>query len=205
MDKDVSGNGYFYDDLALDELKVIDGTPLAVKMGKLAGAVKNTVATLSWDTYSEENNRGFEIQRSKDAINFEPFAFIASKAANGNSNEKISYSATDNIWEKIYYRLKQSDMDGKVTFSNIVQLSPGSANSHLLTLSPNPASDIIKVSAPDIEGGILSIFDFSGREVLRYEVNAVQANINISNLASGNYFIRVINNANSYSAKFVKK
>ena len=66
---------------------------------------------LSWTTLTEQNNRGFELQRSANGTNFSTPAFIASKAFSGNSNLSLSYKYEDvkPFTGSCYYRLKQID------------------------------------------------------------------------------------------------
>jgi len=63
---------------------------------------------LNWATLSETNNKGFEIQRSDDATNWEVLGFVEGQ---GNSRDEINYSFIDKNPEKVnYYRLNQVDL-----------------------------------------------------------------------------------------------
>ncbi|MEJ7678927.1 MAG: hypothetical protein WKG06_13945 [Segetibacter sp.] len=88
---------------------------------------------LHWATVTEQNNTGFEVQRSSDAIDFSNIGFIETKSMNGNSNVKLDYNFIDMDHYAIsnYYRLKQIDKDGKYTYSHIVVLNDNNAGNGL--------------------------------------------------------------------------
>jgi hypothetical protein len=76
----------------------------------------------NWSTASETNNNYFTVERSLDAQTFEEVGRV--KGA-GNSSVTLDYAFTD---EKpntgiSYYRLKQTDFDGKFTYSPIVPVN----------------------------------------------------------------------------------
>ncbi len=62
---------------------------------------------LDWSTYSETNNRGFEVQRSDDGINFDPIGFIKSQAVSG-SGARYTFTDPFPFKGKNYYRLLQT-------------------------------------------------------------------------------------------------
>ena len=87
---------------------------------------------IEWSTTSEVNNASFTIERSADAINFIP---VKSVAGSGNSDRLINYSAIDEnpINESTYYRLKQTDFNGKSSYSYILNVEAiDSKNSFIL-------------------------------------------------------------------------
>ncbi len=86
---------------------------------------RNGSTELSWTTITEFNNDYFEIQRSDDGREFEAIGKIF---GHGNSIVENHYSFEDNTIncteeKPIYYRLKQVDMDGMITFSEVKVIS----------------------------------------------------------------------------------
>jgi PKD repeat protein len=71
---------------------------------------------LQWITLSESKNYGFEIQRRTDVAEFVPVAFVQGKGTTVTRNS-YSYLDTNIKPEKYYYRLKQIDFDGTISFS----------------------------------------------------------------------------------------
>ncbi|MBN8701889.1 MAG: T9SS type A sorting domain-containing protein [Bacteroidetes bacterium] len=89
------------------------GNPLPIELLEFnARSVENKEVELTWTTTSETNNSYFTIERSKDAEAFESIATIVGA---GNSNSLKNYQFTDKSPYKgvSYYRLKQTDFDGK--------------------------------------------------------------------------------------------
>ncbi|MBI2271921.1 MAG: T9SS type A sorting domain-containing protein [Bacteroidetes bacterium] len=95
-----------------------------------------------WKTASETNNDYFTVERSRDGINFETITIIDGL---GNSSQIHNYSAFDYYpLEGIsYYRLKQTDFDGKYSFSDLkaVNFIDNDVKEHLeFVLFPNPSN-----------------------------------------------------------------
>ncbi|WP_353717978.1 T9SS type A sorting domain-containing protein [Dyadobacter sp. 676] len=95
---------------------------------------------LSWQTASEINNKGFEIERSEDG---RMFTSIGYEAGSGDTQTLKSYSFTDSQpLANSYYRLKQWDWDGSFRYSKIVWVR---ADRSMATAYPNPAGDFIYI------------------------------------------------------------
>src|SRR5205823_2797780 len=107
--------------------------------GERVGAVNK----LSWATTTEQNNKGFEVQRSQDGNTFNTISFVQSKAANGHSATNLAYQFTDEtppLAGTIYYRLIQMDLDEKATISPIVSIKANTGSTLVISGSyPNPA------------------------------------------------------------------
>jgi ELWxxDGT repeat protein len=89
----------------------LDVTPVLPITGLQFNVTKQTgKALLEWKTYSEFSNKGFQVQRSSNAIQFDSIGFIAAKGSNGNG---ANYNFTDlnPLTGKNYYRLQQTDID----------------------------------------------------------------------------------------------
>lgn len=170
---------------------------------------------LRWGTGCESRNKGFEVQRSNDGINYTAIGFVNSLAPNGSSNSTLYYQFTDNTpqGEKQFYRLRQVDMDGNTKLSNVIMINGDRATSMAITnLYPNPAKDVVNlvIGSPSVDNGMIIISDFAGKVVLKQNVtlgtgtNAVS--FNISNLANGQYMVKLVCDANCTSyTKFVKQ
>lgn len=113
---------------------------LPVDLAKFSVRNQKNSALLEWQTASEQNNAGFDVEKSADGIRFTSIATIAGA---GNSNQTLAYSYTDhNPTNGInYYRLKQTDFDGTSSYSSVqsirfahgvsVSVRPAVANSQL--------------------------------------------------------------------------
>lgn len=102
---------------------------------------KGKTALLQWATATETNNQYFEVQRSADAATWNAIGQVPGAI---NSVEELNYNLTDNspLPGVNYYRLKQVDVDGNVSYSDIAELNftqdNGEDAAASLTLYPNP-------------------------------------------------------------------
>lgn len=130
---------------------------------------------LKWTTATELNNKGFDIEKSKDLNNWRTIGFIE---GNGSTTEKNNYQFID--YEKDggirYYRLKQIDFNGNYTYSFIVMVDELIPNELILEQNyPNPfnPSTTIKYSIPEDAFVQLNVYDILGEEVANL-VNQMQ-------------------------------
>jgi hypothetical protein len=98
-----------------------DMNPLPVELMSYDAKANSEYVELNWSTASEVNNDFFTVERSTDGIHF---AKILTKKAVGNSSVANNYSANDlsPVNGTSYYRLRQTDFDGKNTASKIVSV-----------------------------------------------------------------------------------
>lgn len=186
------------------------GVALPVTMDQLSGAITaGNLAQLSWNTFSEQNNRGFEIQRSADGKLFTAAGFVASKAVQGNSREQQRYTFTDpeTVTGTVYYRLLQTDIDNKTNYSNTIQLSTGAASGFSLVAGPNPVKDKlhIKILGQAAAAAQLSITDLSGKTVYRSGVQTESLEIDLGMLNSGLYLLKYTDALHTQTLKIQKQ
>ncbi|MGZ8542187.1 MAG: zinc-dependent metalloprotease, partial [Chitinophagaceae bacterium] len=163
-------------------------------------------ALLSWATESEYNNRGFDVEISRDGSNFSLLETIASK---GNS-------ATEQPYEYLhlkpqpgitYYRLKQTDLDGKYAYSKITSILI-SNDWVKASAYPVPAKNSIIINFGSIiSKGKIEIFSADMKIVKRENINSATAtkDINIGHLSKGVYFIRYSTESTSGVLRFIKE
>jgi len=96
-------------------------TPLPISLISFEGVQEDRSNKLRWTTASEKNNDYFTVEKTTDGKTFEEIGNIQGA---GNSIYYNSYQLTDINVEPIinYYRLKQTDFDGKSTYSDIISL-----------------------------------------------------------------------------------
>lgn len=140
--------------------------------------------TLYWTTVSESNNKGFELQRSIDGINFSTLAFISTKATDGNSNAKLDYEYSDQkpFNSSNYYRLRQVDNNGHVNFTQIVRLLGISNKLELVSVYPNPVKSKLNVNLLSPKSGsmLFTVTNVTGSTLLQFNQNVTAGDNNIS-------------------------
>jgi hypothetical protein len=211
----VNGNASYPGLANIMAVSVANPNPsLPITLSAFAGYRNKDGNKLEWTTASEQNNAGFEIERSADGRNFSQIAFVASKALNGNSTTAITYSLVDtrNLTAAAYYRLKQVDKDGKATYSRIVFIKGLDTKSFdISALYPNPVKGQLQVqlTTAKAEKLTLVVADAAGKIVLQKTVQVQEGannlNLNVQQISAGNYYIKAINeNGTSGVSKFVK-
>ena len=155
---------------------------------------------LDWETGTEENNAYFTVERSIDGKNFEK---VLNKDGAGNSNTTLYYFGYDNkpLLGISYYRLKQTDFDGKNSYSDIesVNFQDQDLESKIqMNIYPNPAvnnSFHIDFVAGNSETYYLSLYDEVGKLIHFEAVEAIKGKnttmVNIPGLASGMYVLEM--------------
>ena len=125
----------------------LDCTVLPIELLAFTASAFEDHIGLKWTTGSEQMSDHFVVERSNDAIDFEP---IGQLPATGNSNQQVEYGFEDRSPEHglNYYRLRQVDIDGSNEVSSIV--SAFFENGTFISEPyPMPALDIV---AMDILG-----------------------------------------------------
>lgn len=189
------------------------GQPLPVKMIALAAKpIENKFIRLEWQTATEINNAGFELQRSTDGKNFETIGWVD---GGGNSTELKHYFYHD---EKVYsgiryyYRLLQKDFDGNSEYSAVVSAKLNeTATVKWANLTPNPANHssnlMVNVSAETTAS--VTITDINGRVLQHLQpklfagLNTIE--LNISSFSPGNYIVTISNESETISKQLVVK
>ncbi len=112
-------------------------TPLPVELTSFTATLRFDVVELKWSTASELNNDYFTIERTMNLENFEE---IATVPGNGTTKAIHHYNASDNspAYGRSYYRLKQTDYDGKYTYSDLRVIDYEGPKFAALRVYPNP-------------------------------------------------------------------
>jgi hypothetical protein len=120
--------------------------PLPVELLFFNAEKNNDGIELVWSTASEKNNKGFEVQRAASGTG--DFVKAGWMNGYGSSSSAHSYRYEDkNIQRgvKYFYRLKQIDLDGKFSYSEIISAEiPVLQNE--ITIVPNPFTDYTNIT-----------------------------------------------------------
>lgn len=128
----------------------------------------------------------------------------------GNSNTARSYSYDDKISlngeHTIYYRLKQTDYDGRSSFSNIILAKYNCEGRSNLQVYPNPFDYEINITIEGEEESQIVVLDTQGRVVYdKQALNAGSLKISTTEWAEGLYIIKTMNNGNLISSQKIIK
>ncbi len=193
--------------------KDIDGqdrdTPPEIGADELPGVVPvelvafnakftENAVTLNWKTATETNNKGFQVER-KVNNSWESIGYVN---GNGSTSEVTSYTFVDSklpFAATVSYRLKQIDLDGTYTYSQVVEVSLQQPTKYELSQNyPNPFNPSTKISytIPVDSRVTLQIYSVTG-ELVRELVNTNQSagtyvvDFDASDLANGTYIYKI--------------
>lgn len=192
-----------------DDKEILQGTklalpelaPLPVELTSFTSTASAEGVILMWTTASETNNHGFEVERSYDGNIFANVGFVNGQ---GTTSEIHNYLFMDkpenNANGTFYYRLKQVDMNGQSTYSQVLTVKFDIPTEYSLAQNfPNPfnPATTIRYTVPQNGPVTIKLFDITGREVstLVNEVKSVGSydlKFDASGLASGVYIYRMV-------------
>lgn len=121
---------------------------LPVELTHFEGQVIDNSIRLTWQTASEKNNEGFDVQRSANGHDWKAIGFVS---GNGTTTTTSNYDFIDHqpFKGKNYYRLKQVDLDEKYQYSNIIQIETQQTASTNIRLFPNPATNVLIITTTE--------------------------------------------------------
>ncbi|HRP90477.1 MAG TPA: choice-of-anchor Q domain-containing protein [Edaphocola sp.] len=158
---------------------------------------------LQWTTASEQNNKGFNIERSDNSKDWETIGFQKSLAENGNSTYLLSYQFVDAqpLIGTNFYRLKQMDIDGAYEYSPVRLLVFESEKD--IKVYPNPANEQITIDGLQGDETLLFI-DELGRTVKIIHCENEVETVSVADFISGTYSILIQSKSGSrYSLKLI--
>ncbi|MCC6638414.1 MAG: T9SS type A sorting domain-containing protein [Ignavibacteriaceae bacterium] len=174
-------------------------TPLPVELVSFTGTRAGEAVNLKWQTATEINNMGFEIERSQNASFWSKIGFVEGNNTT-NSPKYYSFVEKTRAKEKLYYRLKQIDNDGTSEYSNVVEVAEVMPKNFLLSQNfPNPfnPTTTIEYSIPEQGYVTLKVYDMTGSEVANLVEGVMESgfySINFAalNIAGGNYLYKLV-------------
>jgi hypothetical protein len=177
--------------------------PLPVEMAGFDARTESDAVRLTWQTTSEDNNAGFEVQRraTEEADTWEEVGFVDSKADGGTANEPLSYRFEDTglpyAADTLEYRLRQVDLDGTEELTDPVAVGRSASELQLKQTFPNPTSRqaTVQFAVPDRREVSLRLYDTLGRQVRTLTDGNLEGRqemqVDLSGLSSGTYFLRL--------------
>ena len=160
---------------------------------------------VSWSTIQEINNAFFSIERATDGLNFEEILRVEGA---GNSAQLIQYKAMDKRPQQglNYYRLRQIDFDGTSTLSDIVVVDID-LEGNPFTVYPNPSTEYLQIESylPMTNLRIWNASSSLIHEESFKNDQIFQKRIQVSDFASGVYFIEITTIQSREIKRFIKK
>jgi len=206
-----------YTPIQPEHITSINISVLPIELLSFSGSCEKENVILNWSTASEINNNYFTIERSSDGTNFEPIETVQGA---GNSSTIRSYEFTDSPPDgggqegALYYRLKQTDYNGKYEYFGPISVTCSSNDEWNLILQNIPVQDEllatlllpedakIKIEIMDLQGKII-LLPF-GKEGKEFSKGSNLLQVDTKNISCGVYFLKVYSNENQLVKKIVK-
>jgi hypothetical protein len=173
-------------------------------------AVENEGKTfLSWVTASEYQNDYFDIEKSVDGNLFYSIGKV-NKSSSNLQNAKYSFIDAGISSTIVYYRIKQIDLDGKFSYSTVINLKRKTSDTKLISIYPNPIHDKINIRLKAISNStsVLKITNEFGQLVYTQSVKLVNGQNEMvitkpNNLTKGVYTLQITNASENYNSRFI--
>ncbi len=192
---------------SVDAASCPNNVPLPLEVVEFYGEIVQSDVVLNWHTAFEAEINRFIVERSTDGIDFSSIGEVRSL---GNSTNVQNYRFEDeNPMPGLnYYRLAIVEQDNAIDYHEQIVVLELSKGNLYFTLQPNPAIENLELNI--LAGSNLpiqvEIFDISGHKVtetIEIAPNSLYKTIDLSNLASGMYFLKANNGLHGYAQRFI--
>lgn len=176
-------------------------TPLPVEFSNFNAQCLTNKTTLTWETQSEVNADYFEIESTRDGVNFTKVGSVDC-AGTVNSTSYYTFDIDKSV-EMEYIRLSQYDVDGA---RHDLGMFPVSCTEETIKVYPNPSNEKLNISAQGFGIVQLVICDLAGRIIMdlkEIDLNVLQT-IDVQMLTNGIYTIVIDENGKNHVIKFSK-
>jgi len=182
---------------------------LPVELTSFTASVSSNGVLLNWKTATENNNSGFEVQRSVDSKTYTTIDFVKGNGSSARINE---YSYLDkNVSGNVYYRLNQVDYNGTSKYSQTIEVNAVQPIAYSLDQNyPNPfnPATVIKYSVPKSGFVSLKVYNILGQEAATLQAGFQKAGsykvkFDASKLSSGVYLYRLESSGSTLTKKMI--
>lgn len=180
------------------KISVYDLSTIPIELTSFSAIVDNGVVILNWETSTETNNFGFQVERSTDRVKFDIIGFVP---GSGSTTEAKTYSFRDSTLSgnQYFYRLKHLELNGRYSYSNIIKVDFNLPGKFVLKQNyPNPFNPNTKIKfvIPKESFVNLNIFNSLGELVStlvskQMKPGFYEYEYNGSNIPSGVYIYKL--------------
>ncbi|WP_020571728.1 T9SS type A sorting domain-containing protein [Neolewinella persica] len=159
--------------------------PLPVEWLSFGAHAGAKAVELQWETTYEPDNAGFHVERSAGGNDW---SVIGEVAARAGANQRYDFTDAAPLEGTSYYRLRQTDSDGQVSYSPVETVE--FFGDDRVIIFPNPATNLVNIQLP-AGAELLELLDVSGRSVnARFSGREGELNAKVSRLPDGVYVLR---------------
>jgi hypothetical protein len=183
---------------------------LPVKLLSFEATPANGSVKLSWKTASEKNNNFFTLERTADGKTYQAIGTVPGAGTTVNVSS-YAFEDTNALKGRSYYRLSQTDFDGKTeTFPAVtIDVADTDEEAAAIQIYPNPlAGSVLTVSIADPKDGVLEVVDSRGNRVLSQIVSEGEKVVQLimdDNITPGVYFVNHQAGGHKETMRLVKR
>lgn len=180
-----------------------NNNPLPINLGTFKGTITTKGNVLDWQTFGEQNNDYFMVQRANTNGIFIDLGKISGA---GNSTIAHNYSFVDAQPASAtnYYRLAQVDYDGTIHYSQTIALA--NEGQQRYSLSPNPANEYLLIHQnKEAQTTQYTVCNVLGNVVAKGSFTTSTHKLNVANLPKGSYFITLQQATQTQTLQWVKE
>ena len=181
-------------------------SPLPIQLSAFNVTCNNGEADITWTTQTETNNDYFTVERSTDGLNYETVTTVRGA---GNSSSPITYSATDAqpLPGTSYYRLSQTDLDGKTAHNNPIAFNGCSLDGTTISAFCWNNTITARINTTDADSYTMTLCNTTG-QVIWNDIKNLPAGYNEVSLNPGHlsyslYILTISSNKAVYSKKLL--
>ncbi len=177
-------------DLSLYIYPLLSPTPtctaMPVHLTSLTGQAKENNVVLNWQVTQEVNMKQYNVERAYNNLQFVYAGTVP--AVNTNINHTYSYvdqNAAGVAPGNLYYRLKQVNADGNITYSTVTQVPVTGAKFTAKVVNPFHGVVHVNITSPTVQTLQATLYDLQGRKVATLGSNVLGVGYTVITLPTG--------------------
>jgi hypothetical protein len=172
---------------------------LPVTLTSFCVSCNNDTPLLNWKTSTENNNYGFEIEKSADKSIWQKIGFVKGSGTTTVPKEYYFCDTISTPSKLFYYRLKQIDFNGSIRYSPVVDfIFKNNYNFSISQNYPNPFNSATTINYQMPKAGVVSVkvYDILGNEIKTLvneykQPGSYSVSFDASKLSSGVYIYKI--------------
>ncbi|NML22555.1 T9SS type A sorting domain-containing protein [Pseudoflavitalea sp. G-6-1-2] len=174
--------------LPVNELILAASAALPLQWVSVSASRKEDAVNIQWITEQEYQVSHFDVERSTNA---QQWTVAAARIPATNQSNRSTYQHTDRpgYAGTLYYRIRQTDLDGRQTISKIVLVAPGRL-SNQMTILPNPAKSYFSIAGV-ASGNVVQVSVFTSGGMMVKTWKGYQEQYHLTSVPAGTYLVRI--------------
>ena len=184
----VTSGGYDAFDIGEDyPFSITGSSTLPVTLTSFTAQKQNNNILLQWSTAFEQNSKDFTLQHSIDGNNWSKTAVLPA-AGNSSAIRNYSYVHTSPATGNNYYRLLQTDIDGKSNYTEVRTVKFGASEPGFTVLANPVSNGMLRVHVNNTT--VLSLYSSDGRLLWKKQLNAGVQSVDMSGCGKGIFLLK---------------